>query len=56
MWEPMFINLDWTVDNDIEACGAIYFNFRFVNATNLGPIEPNIFSIVNTTSGPDIGL
>jgi hypothetical protein len=56
LWEPMYINLDWSVANTTESCGALYFNFKLVNATTLGTIEPNIFSIVNTTSGPDTGL
>ncbi len=56
MWEPMYINLDWAVANTTALCGALYFNFKLINATTLGPIEPNIFSIVNTTSGPEVGL
>jgi hypothetical protein len=56
MWEPMYIDLNWQVTNFTPSCGAFYFKFALFNETNLGPIEPNIFSIVNTTSGPNIGL
>jgi len=50
-WEPMFIDLDWQVAETTDSCGEIYFDFRLLNATTLGPVEPNIFSIVNTTTG-----
>ena len=38
------------------SCGSLYFNFKMINGSNLGEIEPNIFSVENTTSGPDTGL
>ena len=56
LWEPMFINLDWAVANTTASCGALYFSFRLINATTMGAIEPNIFSIVNTKTGPETGL
>ena len=56
LWDPMYIDLGWLVSNFTPSCGSLYFNFKLLNGTNLGPIEPNIFSIVNTTSGPQTGL
>jgi hypothetical protein len=52
----MFIDLNWLVSNMTPSCGSLYFNFKMINGSNLGEIEPNIFSVENTTSGPDTGL
>jgi hypothetical protein len=52
----MFIDLNWLVSNMTPSCGSLYFNFKMINGSNLGAIEPNIFSVENTTSGPNTGL
>lgn len=53
---PTYIDLNWQVLNPpTQSCGEIYFVFKMVNNTG-GVVDTSVFSIVNTTSGPQTGL
>jgi hypothetical protein len=46
-WAPKYIDLNWEVTNSTPSCGSLYQIFTIVNSTTGGPIDPNIYSIVN---------
>ena len=46
-WSPKFVDLNWVVANATPSCGSVYQIFYMLNSTNGGPIDPDIFSIVN---------
>jgi hypothetical protein len=50
---PLHINLDWTVVNPpTPSCSPPFFNFKIVNSTLGGSIDPNIFTIVTNAVNP----
>lgn len=46
-WAPKYVDLNWEVTNSTASCGSVYQIFQMVNFTTGGPIDPNIFTIVN---------
>ncbi len=50
-WAPKYIDLNWVVTNATQSCGSVYQIFKMVNLTTGGPIDPNIYTIVNQSSG-----
>jgi hypothetical protein len=46
-WAPKFVDLNWVISNSTPSCGSVYQIFQMVNASTGGPIDPNIFTIVN---------
>jgi hypothetical protein len=51
---PLYIDLNWdVVSPPTPSCGSPIFNFKIVNSTLGGSIDPNIFTIVKNLADPN---
>lgn len=49
---PLFIDLNWEVVNPpTPSCSPNFFQFRMLNATDGGPVDTKVYSLVNGTNG-----